>query len=158
MFKRVLIFVVVLGCLGVCLGRSLKGVSQMGAELKVSVPGDRDCPISAENAKKISDAYKSPLIIVVVEVDNTKGMGGYHHYYRQSSASVGSDSVTPADIFGTSVPDLPYSITQLFLGGDVAKGEVKSYAIAFPVPQRGSSRLKNVLLRTAVSDEWVMCE
>lgn len=155
--KNILMLVMLLACVSVCPGRTLKGVSMMGATMEVTVPGDRGCPLSEEDAEKISEAYGKPLVFAVVTVDNQDGSGPYKHYYGECRAMVGDDQgVSPVDVHGSL--DVPWAVTRRFFGGTVAKGETKWFARAFPVPEKGGDRLKSVLLRTWISDEWVSCQ
>lgn len=135
------------------------GVTHGGAEIVADDAGGRKSLISAEHVQEIERAYGAELVIVEIEVDNRSGSGEYAHYWGESRCTVsGGSDLTPVDRLKITVDaKVPAEVRRMFYSPTVAKGEVKTFAVAYPYPGKGSKKVKSLLLRTALTSEWVSC-
>ncbi len=139
--------------------RTLKGQGVTGITFEADMAGGRNSPISAEMCKALEDAYGEPIIIVVVEADNTNGNG---EYWTGDDGAIADTSqkqgLTPINVMDAKFSKIPEQTRRMFFYASIAKGQKKTFARAFPAGDRaGSKSVKRLQIRRNIVDEWTDC-
>lgn len=159
MKRIVLMIALAVIAIGGASGRTLKGQGVTGITFEADMAGGRNSPISEEMCKRLEEAYGEPILIVVVEADNTNGNG---EYWTGSDAALADTSqkqgLTPINVLDAKFSGIPEQTRRMFFYASIAKGQKMTFARAFPAGDRaGSKTVKRLQIRRNIVDEWTDC-